>query len=127
LRAAEAALPASDRVVLRAMGDLPGGPGGRVVGAGATVHTGAPLRSEGIARDRLTQSRLACRIPGGACTEPSRAERTTAFSPAGVGTPNGRHPQVPTVRERVREAGSQASSSPRTERRRLGWAKAPAS
>jgi hypothetical protein len=58
LRAAEAALPANDRLVVRAMGSLPGVRRGAELGpCGGDAAVTVP--SEGIAPDRHTQSRHA--------------------------------------------------------------------
>ncbi len=59
LRAAEAALPARDRVVLRAMRNLPGIARERVEGCGRRSEVQAPSMGEGISVGGLSQSRHA--------------------------------------------------------------------
>ena len=88
LRAAEAALPARDRVLLRTMDTFRGG--GRGTRSVRTTIGATSSPGEGIARSTLAQSRHAGRDATASAEGVCRAPHQT---------PNGRHPQVPTVRE----------------------------
>ena len=115
LRAAEAALPASDRVVLRAMGNLPGTRARTREGRGRRSGVQAPSMGEGISAGGLTQSRHACRDAAGL----RRARR--GLTPPGEDNDERPAPAWGAGRPERGGAG-QASSSPSTDRSRFGWA-----